>query len=372
MQLTAKVKLLVDTEQANLLRLTMERANACCDWISGVAWEEKRFGQFSLHKIVYKNARTAFPELSSQVVIRCEAKVSQAYALDKKVKRAFKPLGAIEYDARLLTWYVNKHEVSIWACGGRLRLTFQCGEHQLELLQGRIGQADLVLIDGEFYLFASCWVEEGKPIDVIDVLGVDMGIVNIATDSDGQIFSGENIEDNRRKFAHRRRNLQHNGSKSAKRKLKSISGKQARFQKDTNHRISKHIVQKAQDTNRSIALEKLSGIRDRVTVRHRQRARHANWSFYDLRVKIEYKAKRVGVPVILVDPRNTSKMCSACGHIDSSNRPTQSSFKCVQCGFADLADHNAAVNIRCQGCYQPANGLELSGFRDKPPALAVG
>jgi putative transposase len=345
MQLTAKVKLLTDIQQTNLLRLTMERANACCDWISGVAWEEKRFGQFGLHKIVYKEARAAFPELSSQVVIRCEAKVSQAYALDKKVKRTFKPLGAIEYDARLLTWYVNKHEVSIWACGGRLRLAFQCGDHQLDLLQGKIGQADLVLIDGVFYLFASCWVEEGEPIDVQGVLGVDLGIVNIATDSDGQIFSGKDIDDNRRKFEHRRRNLQRNGSKSAKRKLKSISGKQSRFQKHTNHKISKAIVRKAQDTNRSIALEELGGIRDRVTVRRKQRARHANWSFYDLRAKIEYKAKRAGIPVVLVDPRNTSKMCSVCGHIDPSNRPTQSSFKCVRCGFADLADHNAAVNI---------------------------
>jgi putative transposase len=348
MQLTAKVKLLTNIDQFSLLKLTMERANACCDWISEVAWKEKRFGQFGLHKIVYKDARAAFPELSSQVVIRCEGKVSQAYALDKKTKRTFKPLGAIEYDARLLTWYVNKREVSIWACGGRLRLTFQCGEHQLNLLQGKIGQADLVFIENKFYLFASCWVEEGKIIDTNGVMGIDLGIVNIAVDSDGQVFSGKDIENNRRKFTHRRRNLQRNGSKSAKRKLKSISGKQSRFQKLTNHQISKCIVQKAQDTKRSIALEELGGIRDRVTVRRKQRARHANWSFYDLRAKIEYKAKRFGVPVILVDPRNTSKMCFACGHIDPSNRPTQSSFKCVRCGFADLADHNAAQNIRAR------------------------
>ena len=345
MQLTAKVKLVTDTQQADALKLTMQRANACCDWISGVAWEKKQFGHFSLHKIVYKNARTAFPELSSQIIVRCIAKVSQAYALDKKVQRSFKPLGAIEYDARILTWYVDKHGVSIWACGGRLHLSFQCGQQQFDLLRGKIGQADLVMIDGVFYLFAACWVEEAKPIDVVGILGVDLGIVNIATDSDGEVFSGTGIEDNRRKFSHRRRNLQRNGSKSAKRKLKSISKKQARFQKDTNHRISKRIVRKAQDTNRSIALEELSGIRDRVTVRRNQRARHANWSFFDLRTKIEYKAQRVGIPVITVDPRNTSKMCSVCGHIDSSNRLTQSSFKCVSCGFADLADHNAAVNI---------------------------
>jgi len=372
MHLTAKVKLITNSEQVNLLNLTMRRANACCDWISNAAWEHKRFGQFGLHKIVYKDARMAFPELSSQVIIRCEAKVSQSYALDKKVKRTFKPLGAIEYDARLLTWYIHKREVSIWACGGRLRLGFQCGEHQLELLQGKIGQADLVLIDGVFYLFVSCWVEEGKPQDVAGVLGIDLGIVNLATDSDGQVFSGKNVEDNRRKFSHRRRNLQRNGSKSAKRKLKSISGKQSRFQKHTNHEISKAIVRKAQDTHRSIALEDLSGIRDRTTVRRRQRAQHANWSFFDLRAKIEYKARRIGIPVVLVDPRNTSKMCSVCGHVDPSNRLTQSSFKCVRCGFADLADHNAAVNISARASVNKPMVSNPLGFRDNAPLLAAG
>jgi IS605 OrfB family transposase len=180
--------------------------------------------------------------------------------------------------------------------------------------------------------------------------------VNIAADSDGGGFSGASIEDNRRKFAHRRRNLQRNGSKSAKRKLKKMSGRQARFQKDTNHVISKGLVKIAQDTRRAIGLEDLAGIRE-AKVRRKQRARHANWSFFQLRSFIAYKSERVGVRVILVDPRYTSQTCSECGYVDRANRKSQSLFLCVSCGFSTSADTNASLNIRDRATVILANGL---------------
>ena len=303
MQLTSKILLSTTPEQLDALERTLRMTNTCCDYMSKIAFERKVFNRFSLQKMAYREVRETFSSLSSQMVIRAFAKVSDAYALDHKVLRTFKPLGAISYDGRILSFKLVDKTVNIWTVDGRLKIPFRCGARQYELLQGKRGEADLCWVDGRFYLFVACEVETSKPIDVHGILGVDLGIVNIAVDSDGQVFSGKEVDDNRRKFAHRRRNLQRNGSQSAKRKLKRISGKQSRFQKDTNHRISKCIVRKAQDTHRSIALEELGGIRDRVTVRRRQRARHANWSFHDLRTKIEYKAKRAGIPVLPVPPR---------------------------------------------------------------------
>jgi len=346
MQLTAKVRLNVTPKQAATLTHTLQQANECCTWLSEKAWETKRFGQFSLHKLAYHPARAAFKNLASSVIVRCEAKVSHAYALDRKTKPTFKPLGAIEYDHNILPWYADKRTVSIWTVDGRLHLGFSCGSRQLELLQGKIGQADLALVGKHFYLCAPCTVENPEPQDVADVLGIDLGIANLATDSDGVTYSGQTVEATRRKFAHRRRNLQRKGSQSAQRKLKKISGRQARYQRDTNHILSKTVVQKAQATGRGIALVDLAGIRDRATTRRRQRAQQANWSFFDLRAKIEYKAQRAGVPVFLVDPRNTSRTCPKCGCIDKANRRSQSNFSCVSCGYADAADHNAAVNTR--------------------------
>nr|WP_287489757.1 transposase [Methanothrix sp.] len=124
-----------------------------------------------------------------------------------------------------------------------------------------------------------------------------------------------------------------------------MSGRTARFSRDVNHCISKHIVTKAKDTLRSISLEDLQGIRSRVTVMKAQRRRLHTWNFGLLRTFVEYKAKVAGVPLVFVDPRNTSRTCPSCGHVSKANRPTRDEFRCESCGFAGPADHIAAMNI---------------------------
>jgi putative transposase len=64
-----------------------------------------------------------------------------------------------------------------------------------------------------------------------------------------------------------------------------------------------------------------------------------------IKTMLEAKGKERGRVVIAVDPRHTSQMCSACGHIDSESRPDQATFRCTACGFELNADHNAAKNI---------------------------
>ena len=70
---------------------------------------------------------------------------------------------------------------------------------------------------------------------------------------------------------------------------------------------------------------------------------------------VSYKAKRAGVPVVFVDPRNTSRQCAACGCIDKKNRPNQATFLCVACGHAANADTNAAINIRSRALVAQGN-----------------
>jgi IS605 OrfB family transposase len=364
MKLIAQVKLMPTEEQANALRRTVERANAACDYLSRRAWDVRTFGQYSLHKLAYYDTRKQFPELSSQIVVRCIARVADAYKLDHKTQRTFRPYGAIVYDDRILHWYIHKSEVSIWTVAGRQHIPFICGPRQRALLLTQQGESDLALVQGKWYLLATCNVEEELEQETEDILGVDLGIVNLATDSDGENFSGRAVEHNRHVVAHRHRNLQRKGTKAAKRKLKTLSGKQARFQKKTNHTISKRIVAKAKDTNRAIAVENLTGIRQRTTVRRPQRARQANWSFYQLKQFITYKAKFSGVPLFEVDPRNTSRICPICGSIDKANRRTQSLFSCVSCGYSAPADHNAARNIRARAIVNRPNDppIKVSAF----------
>lgn len=342
MKLTAVVKLLPTDEQRQTLLETIERANAACNWISEQAWQIQAFGQFGLHKLYYSDIRQQF-ELSAQMAVRCLGKVADSYKKDRRTKRAFKPHGAVAYDSRILNWRIPDKQVSIWTLGGRTTVNFVCATHHELLLQYQKGETDLVYRKGKFYLYTTCDIPEDTPIDIEGFLGIDLGVVNIAADSDGEVFSGAVVNGVRHRHRRLRTKLQKKGTKSAKRLLKKLSGKERRFAEHVNHTISKRIVAKAQGTSRGIALEDLTGIRDRVTARKPKRAALHSWSFYSLRSKIEYKAKRAGVPVTLVDPRNSSRTCPVCGCVDKRNRPTQATFSCVSCGYSSLADAVAAT-----------------------------
>ena len=352
MKLIAQVKLLPTPEQAVALKRTLELANAACDFVSKQAWQSKTFKQYDLHHLCYRDVREKFA-LSAQMVVRCIAKVADAYKLDKDTRRKFKPTGSIAYDDRIVSWRISDSTISIWTVEGRLRIPFVCGERQRELLNRRRGESDLVFFRDKFFLSAMCEVEEPEVQEVESALGVDLGVTNIAVDSDGEVHAANHINNVRHRHRRLRSKLQAKGTRSAKRKLKKLSGKERCFAKDTNHRISKQIVAKAKDTQRAIALEDLSGIRTRVTVRRRQRATLHSWAFRQLRSFVEYKARREGVPVVLVDPRNTSRTCPNCGYIDKANRKSQSQFSCVVCGHAGLADHIAAINIGRRAVVNP-------------------
>jgi IS605 OrfB family transposase len=142
-----------------------------------------------------------------------------------------------------------------------------------------------------------------------------------------------------------RTKLQTKGTKSAKRKLKQLSGKEWRFASAINHQIAKQLVLLAERTKRQIALENLTHIRTRVRARRQQRATLQSWAFGQLQQFVSYKARLRGIPVHFVDPRNTSRHCPACGHCAKENRKTQASFVCTSCGFAGPADVIAAGNI---------------------------
>jgi IS605 OrfB family transposase len=347
MKLIAQVKLLPTYEQAQMLKQTMEQANALCNVMSGFAWDNQVFGAFKLQKMSYKQMRD-ISRLTAQIVIRCYSKVADAYKRDKRTKRQFRKSGAIAYDERILRWYTNKQFVSIWSVDGRLAIPYQVGERQRELLQHQKGESDLVYSKQKkvFYLMVVCQISEPMEQETEDALGIDLGIANIAVNSDGHTHTSEVIEHNRQKIQRLRSTLQKRGSLSAKRHLRKLAGRQRRFQKATNHVISKRLVEKAQCTNRAIGLEDLTGIRQRTKAKSAdQRARHSNWSFHQLRQYIAYKARMVGIPVVLVDPGHTSQQCSCCGFIDKGNRRSQSEFLCLSCGYAEHADLNAAKNI---------------------------
>lgn len=342
MKLTIKAKLLTTPEQHQSLKLTLKVFNDTCNYISQRAFETKTFNNYNLHYLVYKEARNKFPKLSSQFIVRSIAKVSNSYIAERKRPHKFKKYSAVVYDQRLLS-FKRLSIASINSVDGRLKIPFIIGQYNS--LEGKSikGQADLTFENNKFYLNIVIEFPDGTPFAPKGFLGVDMGIANLATTSDGSIFSGKAVDKVRIRITTFKKVLQKKRTKSAKRHLKKLSGKERRFKKHTNHTISKKIVQIAKDTHRAIALENLKGFK--VTVRKEQREQFGKWAFDELGRFIAYKAKLAGIPIFFVDPRNTSRTCSKCGHIAKSNRKSQSEFICQKCGFSIHADLNGAKNI---------------------------
>ena len=226
----------------------------------------KRFARTTCTRRCYHEIKGRF-QLTAQVVVRLLAKVGDSYRLDRHTQRTFRPRGSIAYDSRILTYDLARQTVSIWTVNGRETIPFVAGERQKRLLVHQHGESDLVYRNGQFYLLATCDVADPDPIDVDGALGIDLGIVNLAVDSDGETYSGEQVERARRRYSRRRAALQAVGTKSAKRRLKRISGQQRRFQTATNHVIAKRIVAKAERTKRAVGLEDLKHIRSRSRAR---------------------------------------------------------------------------------------------------------
>jgi IS605 OrfB family transposase len=376
MKLIVQLKLVTTPEGHAALLATLERANDAANAISQVAWDTRTFGQFALQKATYYDIKARFG-LTAQVVVRVTSKVVDAYKLDRKRQRTFRRHGSIAYDDRILRY--GEDHVSIWTVEGRKSIPFVCDERARRLLAHRQGESDLLYRDGRWYLFATVNVEEPPEGEACDVLGVDLGVVNIAVDSDGNRHSGTHVNRLRERHRRLRAKTAARWTRASRRLHRKRSRKERRFATHVNHTIAKRIVAEAQRTKRAIALEDLHGIRSRVRARKPQRATLHSWSFAQLRSFIAYKARLAGVKVIFVDPRNTSRTCPCCGHCAKENRPHQATFLCQRCGLAGLADLIAALNIRVRGwaaVSQPyadavgsANALRL-GRELMPPAAA--
>lgn len=360
MKLTLQIQLLPDADAAAKLKATVERFNEAANWLAGVAFEHKVSNKFVLQRLAYAELRGKFG-LPSETAIRCIGQVVEAYKRDKSKRPKFRKHAAVPFTVGEGTRsrglrFVRFDRVSISGLNGRIVVPYIMGKYQAERFGWSKGQCDLVLRrDGKWFLLVTVDIPGGTPIPATDFIGVDLGVENIATDSDGNVHSSKPIEAKRIQYSRRRRNLgrackdaDRNRRRRCRKALKRTKDREARYRKDINHKIAKDLVAKAKGTDRGIALEDLKGIRERTTVRRQQRDRHNGWAFAQLGAFITYKAQLDGVQVVVIDPAYTSQTCSACGHRAKSNRRSQSEFVCQACGHEQHADVNAALNIRAR------------------------
>lgn len=377
-----------------MLLATLAESTACFNVVAAYGWAHEQRNGVELHKATYYPLRAEHPTLPAQLVVSARTRATEAVKSALTRKRQGRKTGCprgvmvpIRYDAR--SYRLLDGQASLASVQGRQMVPFATNPHAAGLLAQATGtdSADLILKNGTFWLHVVLTLPDVSFSDTGAALGVDLGLTRPAVTSEARFLGQRRWREIDRRSFRLKRSLQAKGTPSARRHLRKLAGKVARFRRDCDHVLSKRIVQSV-SPGTTIVVENLTEIRARVRQRGRaSRRRLHSWSFAQLRSFLEYKAEAAGCRVVGVDPRHTSQRCNACGHIERGNRDG-AHFQCRSCGAQGNADLVAARNIRDRHLVGwasgPADGLSVKQpiVRDavesqhvsahKPPARAGG
>lgn len=354
MQRTIRVLLEPTASQATILAETSAVFTSAFNQAVALGWQADVSNATKLHYLAYYAVKAAHPLLVSDLINQARVKAAEAlrsaFALRKDPRRRVSMPQSAACPPRYNTHTYRVDWVSrtirLSTTGGRQTLRF-CVPAYVEHYAGfPVDTADLLCRRGRWYLHIVVTVPAPDIPATAAVMGVDLGLAQPAVTSTAA-FRGDRrwkaLEGKRFKL---KRALQKKGTLSAKRHLRRLSGKQARFRKDSDHVLSKQIVQSC-EPGTTIVIENLTDIRRRTKMKRKTETsrRVHSWSFAQVRAFMEYKAEERGCTVVAVDPRHTSQQCSACGHTARNNRRSRGRFVCRGCGFELHADLNASRNI---------------------------
>ena len=375
MRLVKTVKVKLDTEAALLLPTIHAYTNSF-NYVSKIGFDNKKTHSIDLHNLTYKYVRSAFG-LPAQLTCSSRNKASEALNSLRKKKKNYiicphSKQQSIRYDKNSFSIFLDKSEVSLLTISGRLKCKLILTNYHKEYFQDwKYSTADLVITKGKSYLHIVFEKEITDTPTNGTFVGLDRGISNVAVTSNNKFFTGKHVKRVCKHYRDLRRKLQIVNTKSAKRHLRKISGKERRFKADVNHVISKKIIQSLNPGD-TIVLEDLTGIRNQ-RLRKTVRILINNWNFYQLEFFLEYKANAKGIGIEKVPAKYTSQTCSKCGHCARNNRKTSANFECKVCGFRINADLNASRNIRVKAYdrYTQSYGAQVNELNVSPP-LAAG
>lgn len=312
-----------------------------------------------MQSLVYQDVKINFglsANLAIQAIRRVCSNRKTAKQKGRKVKE-FSPT-SISYDARIFSFREQDWTVSIKLLNSRQRIKLLIGNYQVGLLKDKDPKAATLVKrkNGDYYIHITLDEPTQTEAKTDKVLGCDLGRTDICTTSEGESWSGKQITDKRNHYAKLRAVIQKKASKgtrSSRRRcrqlLARLSGKEKRFQKHINHEISRQLVNNAVTNKQAIAIEDLTGIRERTNKKPRSRKDKRlgnNWAFYPLRQFLTYKCVLAGVKLILVNHAWTSQTCHQC-HVIGSRKAKK--FACNNWGNSCDADYNGAQNIKALG-----------------------
>jgi IS605 OrfB family transposase len=358
--LTLVVKLQVSTEQQQLLFDTANAFASACNWINQNV-NPNLTNRNSIQAVCYKDVKEQFGLTANHVVRACARVASNRLTAKQKGKKvkSIKPT-SFDCDARTFRLIESDWTVSISTTGKRLIVPLRASNYHRGKLTGQNPTSAQVCLhkDGCWYVHIQLKSETPKNTKTDNVIGVDFGRRDIAVTSIGQSWSGQEIQKTRDKYSRVRASLQKKasqGTRSARRRarqiLQRLGGRMRRYQAWLNHNISKAIISCAKQNQAFVAIENLTGIRERTNQKPRnktERRRSNSWAFYQLRTFLEYKGIKEGIEVVVVNPAYTSQSCHCCLQIGVR---TEKKFKCSNqvCGWVGDADENGSKMIAMKG-----------------------
>ncbi len=356
--LTLVCKLNPSSEQVAQIDATLKAFADACNYANQQV-KPQITSKTTIQNMVYQNLRSLFG-LSANLAVRVCARVGANRKTAKQKNKpvnSFKPTSA-DYDARIFAFREKDWTVSLTLLEGREHILMDVGNYQRVKLKGRKPTSAQLCKhrDGSYYIHIQIKDEVPQPLKPTNVIGVDFGRRDIAVTSNGDKWDGKQINEVGDRYAKTRASLQQKASKGtrstrrrARQILQRLSGRERRFQQWLNHQISYRIIQQAKNTKAIVAIENLTGIKERTNTQPRskvERRRSNSWSFYQLRYFLEYKGIKEGVEVIAVPPAYTSQTCHQCLHIGLRS---DKRFKCGNCEWHGDADLNGAKVISLLG-----------------------
>jgi len=352
---TCKVKLDIPEDRKEDILETFRQYNFALNFCIDKAWEpeKKIINKSKLHKLTYYPLKEQ-TNLQANYICSARNKACDAirgniikwYNHRRATKPVFKLLSAIQLDKRTLT--IKNRDCTFSTVNGRVKAKYLIGNYQRNMLDDpnyEFRTATLSYRNRNFFLnitiIKPAIVKEPKTI-----MGIDLGIKNIAVTSTGKFFKSSFLNISRKQFREKRGKIQSKGTRSAHKLIQRLGRKENRFADWILHSISRQIVNEAIDKDAQvIAFEKLINIRERAKKwRKSEKAKINLWAFSKLQQFVQYKALEAGIDTFFVEPQYTSQRCSKCGHIEPSNR-NGLDFKCKHCGYFLNADYNASKNI---------------------------
>ena len=387
MEQTVNIKVKLNILEPNVgmkFSKTMEQYRLACNYVSEYLFNNNfPLNKNEVQKVIYNTIREKF-NLKSQMTISCIRSVIARYKTVKTqmARRPYKyqdqNTGEWYREVRDLTWlhkpisfnrpqvdlqrnrdwsYLSSGQLSINTLDGRVKVDPICrGFNQYLDGTWKFGLAKLLKSSGKWYLHISA-TKEVTDFDkqaVKHVVGIDRGLRFLATSYDEQgktaFFDGQAIMRKRAKYQKLRATLQAKGTKSAKRRLKKLSGRENRWISDVNHCLSKTLVQKY-GANTLFVLENLNGVSfERTDLPKVLRNQNKSWAFYQLEQFLTYKAHLNNSEVVEVSAKYTSQRCPKCGVIKKDNRNHEKhEYHCDNCGYRSNDDRIGAMNIQLLG-----------------------